>query len=241
MAPEALYQQLGRLIEDMPDLRVLDNYHPDTIRWLGRAYALVSEIGQIVDTETMRLACDKVTIHPDLRNGYAEQIESILYRALGVAELRAPIDSQGSFIPAKNAFDALAAVAKVLQSATQDVLIVDPYMDEKALTDFAVLAPEKTNIRLMADDLYQKPSLRPAVLRWKQQYATRPLEARLTPARTLHDRLIIVDTKTAYTLTQSLNAFAVRSPASIVRVDDSVGALKIPAYQATWNGATVIQ
>jgi hypothetical protein len=35
--------------------------------------------------------------------------------------------------------------------------------------------------------------------------------------------------------TQSLNAFAIRSPASIVCVDDETAALKAAAYEAIWT------
>jgi hypothetical protein len=40
-----------------------------------------------------------------------------------------------------------------------------------------------------------------------------------------------------YFLTQSLNAFAERAPASIVRADAEIAALKIPAYEAIWSSA----
>jgi hypothetical protein len=169
----------------------------------------------------------------------AQGLAVTVHRALAKAELKAPAAAQGSFIPAGNAFDALSAIGKILGRATRDVLIVDPYMDEKALTDFALLAPERVQIRLLSDLNSVKPTLHPAAARWVAQYGTsRPLEARLAPARTLHDRLIAIDGAVVWVLTQSLNAFATRSPASIVRVDDETAELKIPAYQAMWGSAT---
>ena len=74
----------------------------------------------------------------------------MLRRALAVAEMRAPVSAQGAFIAAGNSFDAFAAVGKVLATATGDILIIDPYLDEKALTDFAPLAHEGVSIRLLA-------------------------------------------------------------------------------------------
>ncbi|MGR6730291.1 hypothetical protein, partial [Aeromonas veronii] len=75
-------------------------------------------------------------------------------------------------------------------------------------------------IELLADDATAKPTLAPATARFKQQFGvTRPIEARLASGRSLHDRLIIVDGATVYTVTQSFNALAARSPASIVRID----------------------
>jgi len=168
-------------------------------------------------------------------------LTSILYRQLAKAEMNAPADAQGSFIPAGNAFDAIVAVAKVLQQATSSVLIVDPYMDEKALFEFALLAAENISIQLLSDQQSSKPSLKPAFERWKQQYkTTRHLEVRLAKAKTLHDRLIIVDTSTIWILTQSLNALAARSPASIVRVEQEAASVKLDAYRAIWDDSTPI-
>jgi hypothetical protein len=117
-------------------------------------------------------------------------------------------------------------------------LIIDPYMDEKALTDFAPLAPEGVTVRLLSDEKTCKPTLPPAASRWITQYgAKRPLAVRLAAARTLHDRLIIVDGAQVSILTQSLNAFAARSPAAIVRVDNDTATLKVSAYQDIWNKA----
>jgi hypothetical protein len=239
MDPEALYIRLGRLVETIPDL---DEYQlPSTTQhWLGRAAALIAEAGDISDTVLFKAAVGALT-GLATRDRARQDIALILYRALAVAEVRAPVSAQGTFIPAGNSFDAFAAVGKVLGTATRDILIVDPYLDEKALTDFAPLAHDGVSIRLLADGSGHKPTLIPASKRWVTQYgAARPLEVRLAPAGMLHDRLIITDAVSTWVLTQSLNAFAARSPASIVRVDQETAALKVSAYDAIWRAATPI-
>jgi hypothetical protein len=111
-------------------------------------------------------------------------------------------------------------------------------MDEKTLTDFAPLALENVSLRLLTDQQTHKPGLRAAAERWHAQHsAKRPLSVRLAPPRTLHDRLIMVDGEKVWILTQSLNAFASRAPASIVRVDGDAASLKIDAYEAMWAAA----
>ena len=47
--------------------------------------------------------------------------------------------------------------------ATNDILIVDPYLDEKVLTEFALLTPAKVAIRLLTDAGSHKASLLPAI------------------------------------------------------------------------------
>ncbi len=54
----------------------------------------------------------------------AGQIAMIVHRTLAVAEARAPISVQGTFIVAGSDFDAFAKIGNVLGTATQDILIV---------------------------------------------------------------------------------------------------------------------
>lgn len=57
-------------------------------------------------------------------------------------ELRLPAEAQGAFIPAGGVFDGFQAVLKAMGTAQKDVLIVDPYADDKLISDFVPLAPE---------------------------------------------------------------------------------------------------
>jgi hypothetical protein len=108
------------------------------------------------------------------------------------------------------------------------------------VTDYAVSAPESVTIRVLTDAAYHKQTLKPAVERWAQQFGqSRPaLEARLAPGKTLHDRLIIVDEATVWSMGQSFNKLAERSHTSIVRVDAGTASLKIQAYAKEWQAAT---
>jgi hypothetical protein len=86
-----------------------------------------------------------------------------------------------------------------------------------------------------------KPSLPPAVKRWTSRYVgTRPLDARLAQPRALHDRVILVDNKDAWVPTQSLNAFAERSPASILKTDGETAPPKVAAYNQIYHAASPV-
>lgn len=235
--PETLYQQLGRLIETMPDLKPYP-LTPDIQQWIGRADALVSRSGDIRDSMDWRIAIQ--SLNTAARVHRIEDLKAVLYRVLAAAELQAPAGIKGTFIPVGNSFDAFAALAKVFQSANTDILVVDPYLDETALTEFGSAVPERVVLRLMADSASCKPTLLPAARRWAQQHGnSRPLFVRLAAEKSLHDRAIFIDSTVAWTLTQSLKDFAKRSPAEIVRADDTAS-LKIFAYEEIWKVAQVI-
>jgi hypothetical protein len=236
MNAEELYTRLGRLIETAPDL-YSDFSSNSSIRWMGQAYALALTAGQSLDAARLTTLADYIT---DGQTAYVKDFMTILYRAHAVAELNAPVSVQGSFISVGSVHDAHVAVAKVMSSARSSVMIVDPYMDDKVISDFVVLAAEGIKIQLLSDAKTVWVSFRPAVARFVTQYgASRPLGARLSPPRTLHDRLIVVDGTSAWDLSQSLKDLAVRSPASIARSGD-IGALKIAAYQDFWDAASPV-
>jgi hypothetical protein len=239
ITPEALYVQLGQLIESMPDL---ENCEPsdDVHRWLGRASALVAQGPSVVDGAQMNTAAQSLFTRP-LRRIHASTIVSILHRHFAHAELAAPASSAGAFIPAGGAFDAFAQVGKVMGAAKVSLLIVDPYADEKVLTQYALQARKGVVVQILADAKHHKATLNPAAAAWVQQYgAAWRLEVRLAPAKALHDRLLIIDQKEVWSLTQSLNAFAARAPASIVRVNDELAAMKVQAYEPIWKAAQVV-
>lgn len=236
--PESLYRQLGRLIETMPDFSGTAPFSTDTHQWLGRADALVVAGGDVLDKADWRMAVQRLNTAG--RPSAIESLKQVLYRALAAAELKAPASAKGTFIPVGNSFDAFAALSKLLQSATRDLLIVDPYMDEAALTEFGCTVPDGVTLRLLADTAFYKPTLQSAATKWVNQYGnTKPLAVRIAPEKTLHDRSIFIDGATAWALTQSLNGIAKRSPAEIVRADDTA-TMKISAYESIWSSASVL-
>lgn len=234
---EALYRQLQALLNTVPDFGAVND---PARRWLGRLAALVKETGAIVDEVALTTTTSRLE-HESLKASSVAEIKNILFRALAFAELGAPSAAQGAFIAAGNQFDAFSVIGKILTEARSGVLFVDPYMDATILTDFAVLASEGIPVRLLAAEAAVKPSLAAAIPKWIVQHGgSRPLEARVAPPRTLHDRSIQVDGKEAWIATQSFKDLAARSPASFSRLDGEAGAMKIDAYQAIWEMAKPI-
>jgi hypothetical protein len=121
---------------------------------LAQADALVSELKDVALIVGLRSVLETIPTHDDAlyRQAAASQLAMYVHRALAIAEVRAPVAARAAFIPVGNAFDAMVAVGRILGGATRDLLIVDPYMDEKTLADFAPLAHEGIPIRLLADE-----------------------------------------------------------------------------------------
>jgi hypothetical protein len=238
MSPEDLYRRLGRVIEEAPSFSGLAPLTAQQLTWLGRAEALVEQSGDTSARAEFSVGKLNLTLPSNRQMGH-QGIMLALYRVLGTAELASPAGAQGAFIPVGGGFDAYSAIAKVFSQATSDILIVDPYMDDTMLLDFAGAVPDAVALRLLSDQGTVKATLGPSATRWKAQYSNRMLHVRLAPPRTLHDRAILVDRTQAWTVTQSLKDLAKRSPAEIVRVND-IAALKIAAYEQIWSTAGVL-
>jgi hypothetical protein len=234
----ALYGELRALAESFPDLTYQTPVTDDRHRWMGRATALIGEALGLAAENEFKLAQGKL----DSMNGHergVEEIKTLVFKAIATIEFELPVGQRGAFIPAGNVFDAMAAVGRIFSEATIDLLIVDPYLDEKFLIDFAQLANEGTPLRLLRDAHQMKASLAPMARTWVTQHGRhRPIEIRLAAPRTLHDRLIVVDEKHVWNVGQSFNNLAGRAPTSFIKTDPGTSDLKIRAYETIWAGAT---
>ena len=238
-APDALYHQLGRLREQMPAAAVLSK--PESTQWIGRVLAVVEAAGCTIELVYLRTLFEHINKHRQAFDGTVHQIAQHIDTVLAKLELKLPGDMQGAFIPAGGVFDGFAAVSRAMRAAKSHVFIVDPYSDDQTVSGYVPLAPEGLPVYLLTDAASVRPSLKPAMEKWKAQYQTkRPLEVRVTPAKALHDRLIITDNTTVYTVGQSLKDLAKRAPSSLVRMDGEPGDLKIAAHVAMWQAATAL-
>jgi hypothetical protein len=157
---ETLYRQLGELLISVPDCYKPGPLSPDGHQWLARAYALVKTGDDFEDMNRMKWLTqnlDQLMEPPGL-----EEMPKVMRRTAAVAEVASPTAVRGSFIHAGNVFDAMTVLGKVFRTVTKNVLVVDPYMDDKALSDFLLTAPEGVSIRLLSDQAHLKPTLRPA-------------------------------------------------------------------------------
>ena len=240
MSPDEEYQQLGELVATMPDLRILAtaNLGSTELLWYGRFHALLE--AQRLSIDAIRLNSAWEALGTSLHDRSVRTIHALLYGALARAELALPAASRGAFVGAGNHFDALAVIGKILRNAVGSLFVIDPYLNERFLTDFAAMAPEGTHIRLLGGPKGVDGTLASSVERWLKQYGpARPLEARIAPKGALHDR-IIFDDKSAWALSQSFKDFAARSPGSIIRADIELTALKRGAFEVIWDQSTTI-
>ena len=242
MDPESLYRQLGQLVAESPDFGRRGPLDEVTQRWLGRAGALIERCCGYADVAHFTAASDNMV--GLLRETSTQAVLSILNRALARAELDAPAAAQGAFIPVGGHFDAFQAIGKVFAAGKADILIVDPYVDETVMTQFAALAQEGVRIRLLGDERFKDCGVRllAATRAWATQYGNlRPVDVRRAAAKSLHDRLVVVDNGAeAWSVGQSMKDIAKSSPTAFIRVPPGIVAEKVAHYENLWSMSGVL-
>jgi hypothetical protein len=167
--PEVALATLRNLLVTVPDLTgPIDAGNVDRHVWLGKAAAVVTAYGSPLASSSFVLGRGKLrTMSSDIG---AEMVLQALYDTASSLEMKIEPGTSGAFIPAGNALDAFAGITRVVQAASSQVLIVDPYLDSRVVTDFAIAVPAVASILLLADTKFVKPTLAPAVRAFKIQY-----------------------------------------------------------------------
>jgi hypothetical protein len=234
-APEKIYLELGRLIAEVPDL-ASGPITPDIRRWLASATALVKSSGSLAESLQLTMACDN--LDGPLRARHAETITSILQRILVKAEANAPREVRGSVLLIDEGRDAYVAMRQLLGTAASNALLVEPDAAGKLLADYALLAPDRVTVRVLADEAQYRSSLIEGVERWQQRFGDgRTLMVRLAAANTLFERLVLLDDERAWVVGAPFSQLAKRAHTTLVRMRPEEEARKIAVYAEIWNDA----
>jgi hypothetical protein len=235
LTPEKLYFDLGRLMAEMPEL-ASGPITPGVQHWLASADALVKSSGSLAEALQLTVACEN--LDGPLRARNAETITEILHRVFAKTELNAPREVRGSVLLIGGDVDAYMAVRQLLGTVTSDALLVEPDAAGKVLADYAILAPERVTVRLLADEAQYKPSLISGVVRWRRRFGDdRSLMVRLAPANSLHERLILLDDGRAWVLRVPFSDLAKRTHTTLVRMRPEEEARKVAMYAELWEEA----
>ena len=233
-SPEQLLALLQAAITDAPTFTHPVSRTEMHSRWLARADALVAASGHIGAKVDFMVA--RTTI--GFANFDQQKLLQPLYDAFYSVELTVPTALQGAFIPPGDTWNGYVALVKVIQTVCDDLLIVDPYISADIFTDFVPHVASRMGTRILTT---KQPRLHEPLLataeRWNQSHLPPfvPVEVRYAPLSALHDRLLIIDNKETWLVSQSIKDIAKRSPASVTRADPEMALMKAQFYDALWS------
>lgn len=234
---QVLYHRIAQVITDEPEIPSGDRRDTaEVLMWLGRVGALIMQVNGIADHAKFKNYRQSLLVttkySPDVQ---MRHIRSLLYAVLAKAELKAPTVADGSFIPAGNVSDAVAAVTGILDRCRGHLMVVDPHLDAMALTRYLAVDVDGAALRLLVGEERGSSDLSKEVSETRIRRSRGSLiELRYAPERLLHDRLIMDDSN-VWSLSQSFNVLAEGSPAMIQRLGRDVAAVKRQAYFELWD------
>jgi hypothetical protein len=238
--PCADLAKLTALLNAGPQLVELSTFNADEVVWLERVRRLAVKYLRIADS--FELDRQLTNLLEQANESIAQRARLLISRALVAMEEECGSSAAptGTVIGVGEAFKVFTEVTGVLKSASRSLFIIDPYMNDEILSHFAITTKEEVALRLLTEQKAKHTdSLRAAVDAWRTQYgAQRPLEARIDPTNSLHDRVIFVDDAAVWVSSQSFKDLAVRATATLVPLDDSLLEPKRRAYDAIWKTST---
>lgn len=228
----ALLAELRSLAADVPDFT---SYSPSSrlhLEWLGKAYALISRWNKN-ESISFKTAADFLAM--DLtREMNVGRLLGTLHRAIADLEIQVPELPPQAFGPGA-VYDFHKALLDLLASATSELLIVDPYLDEQIFDAYISTVPPQIVVRLLTSKY--PASLSPAVKKFISQ-KNMVVEVRST--REIHDRVIFIDGRSCWVLGQSIKDAAKTKPTYLAPLATDTSQLKKAEYQRIWTIATPI-
>lgn len=214
-----LLDQVNSLLQDMPDKRALRSNKPDTLAWLGRLEAI------ILNWESVYSSGFQIKISQATQNllNMNAQIQDQAYRTIicTLHTVRNDIliespELASSFISKGETFKFFDGVRKIIDTAQDDILFIDPYINANFVSQYLPLIERSVSIRLLTSSNKEGLAISLSVL--SEQYQFRKLEARANKG--IHDRFILIDGSSCFQSGTSFKDGAKNNPTSITTITD---------------------
>ncbi len=197
--------------------------------WLAKVHALVRQRDHFAAI-SLQSASDFLTL-ATMPDSNVAQILNTLHRAIAGLELEVGQLTGSAFGPGA-VYDFMRALRDLLQSATKDVLVVDPYMNADVFDVYVSAVSTSASVRLLLKN--RESSFLPALATYSAQHPG-AVEARAS--QRIHDRVVLIDHRSCWVLGQSIKDAAKKTPTYLAPLSDDVSILKREDYNAVWESA----
>lgn len=214
------------LIRAMPEKNKLHHDNDANSEWLAEAVALVTIAAP------NRAGIFKLNVE-NLYSRLFDPREQIGKLVLTLQQLRAEfrLKSNGpttlAFEPGRS-FDYFDEIRKILESATSEVFVVDPYLGADFIGRYLPHVKAGVSVRLLVQN--QITQVRSAVDAYTTQYAAN-IEVR--KSQDMHDRYIFIDGRECYHSGATFKDGAVKSPTTLTQIVDAFSAV-LTTYESAW-------
>lgn len=145
------------------------------------------------DEDKLRVAFVVATELAHIDEGHTERVSSVLKNIGWKIESKGLTTDEGNliemFFPKRKPYDAYVEIKAILQQATKEVIIIDPYIDGSILQMLSTVSSSGLHVRLLSFNLSKDFGLE--AKKFLSQLPTFVIELRTT--KEFHDRFVILD------------------------------------------------
>jgi hypothetical protein len=159
-------------------------------------------------------------------------IIALLYEARHTLRLKSPA-ATSSAVGHGAVFEYFDEIRKIITTAKQEILFIDPYMGAEFVSKFLTQIGSGVAVRLLTKN--EVPALIPAVEALVKQHGHK---VEIRSSSKLHDRFVFLDRRECFQSGASFKDGAKNAPSIIVQIIDVFQAMQ-RAYEDIWTNAKV--
>lgn len=231
ISPQQLAAEFDNIIRSMPDRKTFRHDLPENHEWLGQAAALV----MMADTVRGLFFRQQIDRLHSFGGDPAAAVQSIII-TLQQCRSEWRLKSGGPLTIAFESgkqFDYFDEIRKILEGATSDVFVVDPYAGAEFIGRYLPHVKKGVAVRMLVEN--QITQVKSATEMFTAQYGT-AIEVR--KSKNMHDRFIFIDRRECYTSGATFKDGAVKSATLITQITDAFSPM-LKIYEDTWVAATL--
>jgi hypothetical protein len=236
MEPKVLLAELRTLADTMPDFGAFKAWSREHHEWTAKTAALIHLWDQTEgERVTKGIREDLGSTFSSYHNMAISRMVSALHRAIKTLELSGVAQQGGLMFGPGAVYDFFKALNDLLSSATKNVFVIDPYLDDEVFDTYLVSTSKSIQVRLLTK--HKASNLKAALNKFIAQTG---MTIEIRESATIHDRVIFVDERSCWVLGQSIKDAAKTKPTYLAPLDHDTVLLKLSVYEDIWKSAIPI-
>lgn len=233
MTNEQLLGEVEDVIRTMPPAENLTWDSAEVIEWSGRATAVMRAVGLPIGVAFASAVSNLNAYGAGLQTSAIRDVQRLLHEARYALRMET-VGPLSAAIGAGSVFDYFDEIRKILEGASADLLLVDPYLDAEFVSRYLPHIKSGVRVRLLSRKKVEQ--LVAAVQAYRAQHGT-TIEVR--SSADMHDRFVIVDGSACYQSGASFKDGAKKSPTTLTQITDAFTVVR-KQYEDRWQAGTVL-
>jgi hypothetical protein len=236
LAPERAFRALTQQLDSLQKLknRRYDEADSDKTEWEHLTEGIIQAAFGDPSSALSKFRVAKSARYYEVGSSesWVRELEALLRSLVNILRLQLPEEEIQGFYEPGDEYAFYRDLSSLIQEATQDVLFVDAYLDEKVFDLYVSKVSRGVKVRILSNNIA------PKVVTVARMYArASPLELR--SSANIHDRAIFLDQR-GWITGQSIKDAAKKKPTYLIELDEPLLAASRDIYNGIWAVATVV-